>query len=94
MTSKAIRHPEGDEEMAQSTRLDDVRIRQVCPLISPALLQYDLPAVIKFVAVCGFTAVAGFLSFHYWVQKTWLSIFLHGRRFDLNWPWIAARPGK
>ncbi|MBI5275925.1 MAG: 3-deoxy-7-phosphoheptulonate synthase [Burkholderiales bacterium] len=30
--------------MAQSTRLDDVRIRQVCPLISPALLQYDLPA--------------------------------------------------
>jgi peptidoglycan/LPS O-acetylase OafA/YrhL len=58
------------------------------------LVQYDLPAVIKFVAVCGFTAVAGFLSFHYWVQKTWLSIFLHGRRFDLNWPWIAARPGK
>jgi 3-deoxy-7-phosphoheptulonate synthase len=30
--------------MAQATRLDDVRIRQVCPLISPALLQYDLPA--------------------------------------------------
>jgi 3-deoxy-7-phosphoheptulonate synthase len=36
--------PEGTEEMAQATRLDDVRIRQVCPLISPALLQYDLPA--------------------------------------------------
>jgi len=35
---------EGTEEMAQATRLDDVRIRQVCPLISPALLQYDLPA--------------------------------------------------
>ncbi|HVZ46003.1 MAG TPA: 3-deoxy-7-phosphoheptulonate synthase [Ramlibacter sp.] len=30
--------------MPQATRLDDVRIRQVCPLISPALLQYDLPA--------------------------------------------------
>src|SRR5690349_7260119 len=30
--------------MAQATRLDDVRIRQVCPLISPALLQHDLPA--------------------------------------------------
>jgi 3-deoxy-7-phosphoheptulonate synthase len=44
MNPQAIRHPEGDEEMAQSTRLDDVRIRQVCPLISPALLQYDLPA--------------------------------------------------
>ena len=35
---------EGTEEMAQATRLDDVRIRQVCPLISPALLQHDLPA--------------------------------------------------
>ena len=32
------------EDMAQATRLDDVRIRQVSPLISPALLQYDLPA--------------------------------------------------
>ena len=58
------------------------------------LVQYDLPAVIKFVAVSGFTAVAGFLSFHYWVQKTWLSTFLHGRRFDLNWPWIEVRLGK
>jgi 3-deoxy-7-phosphoheptulonate synthase len=32
------------EDMAQATRLEDVRIRQVSPLISPALLQYDLPA--------------------------------------------------
>ena len=44
MKTAANRTPEGTEEMAQSTRLDDVRIRQVCPLISPALLQYDLPA--------------------------------------------------
>ncbi|HEX7889702.1 MAG TPA: 3-deoxy-7-phosphoheptulonate synthase [Ramlibacter sp.] len=36
--------PEGDEEMPQATRLDDVRIRDVRPLISPALLQYELPA--------------------------------------------------
>jgi 3-deoxy-7-phosphoheptulonate synthase len=36
--------PEGREEMPQATRLDDVRIRDVRPLISPALLQYDLPA--------------------------------------------------
>src|SRR6187455_2355094 len=35
--------PEGAEEMPQSTRLDDVRIRDVRPLISPALLQYELP---------------------------------------------------
>ncbi len=33
-----------DEERPQATPLDDVRIRQVRPLISPALLQYDLPA--------------------------------------------------
>jgi 3-deoxy-7-phosphoheptulonate synthase len=36
--------PEGPEEMPQATRLDDVRIRDVRPLISPALLQYELPA--------------------------------------------------
>jgi 3-deoxy-7-phosphoheptulonate synthase len=36
--------PEGEEEMPQATRLDDVRIRDVRPLISPALLQYELPA--------------------------------------------------
>jgi 3-deoxy-7-phosphoheptulonate synthase len=36
--------PEGAEEMPQSTRLDDVRIRDVRPLISPALLQDELPA--------------------------------------------------
>ena len=36
--------PEGAEEMPQATRLDDVRIREVRPLISPALLQYELPA--------------------------------------------------
>jgi 3-deoxy-7-phosphoheptulonate synthase len=36
--------PEGHEEMPRATRLDDVRIREVRPLISPALLQYDLPA--------------------------------------------------
>jgi 3-deoxy-7-phosphoheptulonate synthase len=36
--------PEGAEEMPQATRLDDVRIREVRPLISPALLQDDMPA--------------------------------------------------
>jgi 3-deoxy-7-phosphoheptulonate synthase len=36
--------PEVAEEAPRSTRLDDVRIRQVRPLISPALLQYELPA--------------------------------------------------
>ena len=32
------------EDAPVATRLDDVRIRQVRPLISPALLQYEQPA--------------------------------------------------
>jgi len=54
------------------------------------LLQFDFPAELKFLLVCGFTAVAAFVTFHYWVQKTWLSDFLHGRRFNLNWPWLES----
>jgi len=38
------RHTLPSEDMPQATRLDDVRIRQVRPLISPALLQDDYPA--------------------------------------------------
>ena len=62
------------------------------PLVSLAgwwLVQYDLPAMLKFVLVCGFTASCAFVTFHYCVQKTWVSDFLHGRRFDLAWPWVA-----
>src|SRR5262245_9529390 len=44
MNPTTAARPEGAEEMPQSTRLDDVRIRDVRPLISPALLQYELPA--------------------------------------------------
>ena len=44
MTPQTAARPEGAEEMPQATRLDDVRIREVRPLISPALLQYELPA--------------------------------------------------
>src|SRR5262245_26011725 len=42
MNPNAAESVREDRELA--TRLDDVRIRQVSPLISPALLQYDLPA--------------------------------------------------
>ena len=55
------------------------------------LVQFDLPALLKFVLVCGFTSVVAFLTFHYWVQKTWISNFLYGRRFDLAWPWREPR---
>jgi glucans biosynthesis protein C len=51
------------------------------------LLQFNLPAALKFIIVCTFTSAVAFLTFHYWVRKTWLSNFLHGRRFDLDWPW-------
>ena len=57
------------------------------------LVQFDLPSPLKFLLVCGFTAIVAFLTFHYWVQKTWLSDFLHGRRFDLKWPWSGRYTG-
>jgi peptidoglycan/LPS O-acetylase OafA/YrhL len=64
------------------------------PLVSLAgwwLVQYDLPAVLKFLLVCAFTTVTAFASFHYWVQNTWLGRFLHGRRLNLYWPWADRR---
>ena len=67
------------------------------PLVAIAgwwLVQYDLPSPLKFLLVCGFTTVVALLTFHYWVQKTWLGGFLHGRRFDLNWPWHTAEKGR
>ena len=58
------------------------------------LVPYDLPAVVKFLLVCAFTAAIAFATFHYWVQKTWVSDFLHGRRFNLAWPWLAVAPAR
>jgi 3-deoxy-7-phosphoheptulonate synthase len=52
--------PQGTEETPRSTRLDDVRIRQVRPLISPALLQDELPAdaAVQAFVECSRTQVA------------------------------------
>ena len=55
------------------------------------MVQYDLPAGIKFLFVTTFTTVICFVTYHYWVQRTWVSVFLNGRRFDMNWPWQAPR---
>lgn len=55
------------------------------------LLPFDLPAFVKFLAATAFTTLVCFLSYHYWVQRSWMSAFLNGRRFDLDWPWRAAR---
>jgi peptidoglycan/LPS O-acetylase OafA/YrhL len=51
------------------------------------LTPYDVPAIVKFTLVCAFSAAVGLLTFHFWVQRTWVSRFLHGRRFNLTWPW-------
>lgn len=58
------------------------------------LLGVDWPAEGKFLAIVAFTAVTCFVSYHYAVQRTWVSAFLNGKRFDLDWPWrkpAAAR---
>ncbi len=57
------------------------------------LVPYDLPAIVKFLVVASVTTVVCFATYHYWVQKTWVSDFLNGRRFDLDWPWRSAAAG-
>jgi len=62
------------------------------PLVALAgwwLIQFDMPAALKFLLNSGFTTIVALWTFHYWVQNTWISDFLHGRRFDLQWPWQA-----
>ena len=55
------------------------------------LVLIDMPAIVKFAIVFSATTLVCFLSYHYLVQRTWVSRFLHGRRFDLDWPWRARR---
>jgi glucan biosynthesis protein C len=59
------------------------------------MVQFDLPAPLKFLCITSFASVVCFSSYHYLVQRTWVSVFLNGRRFDLDWPWrepkLAAR---
>ena len=55
------------------------------------LAPYDLPAVLKFLAVVLFVSAVCLLSYHYLVQPSWISVFLNGRRFDLPWPWRPPR---
>jgi glucan biosynthesis protein C len=61
----------------------------VC-FVAWVLVPYDVPAIAKFLAVATVTTVVCFVTYHYWVQNTWVSDFLNGRRFDLDWPWRAA----
>lgn len=56
------------------------------------LAPHDLPGLAKALAVMAFTTVMCFASYHYLVQRTWVSRFLNGKRFDLDWPWRPPRP--
>jgi peptidoglycan/LPS O-acetylase OafA/YrhL len=55
------------------------------------LIPYDLPAIAKYAIVVSFATVCCFATYHYFVQRTWVSRFLNGKRFDLDWPWRKAR---
>jgi len=55
------------------------------------LAPYDWPALLKFSLVVAFTSTLCFASYHYLVQRTWVSVFLNGRRFNLAWPWRKVR---
>jgi hypothetical protein len=51
------------------------------------LMPLGLPAALEFSLVMAFAVIACFVSYHYAVQRTWVSRFLNGKRFDLDWPW-------
>ena len=57
------------------------------------LVPYDLPAIVKFLVVGGVTTLVCFATYHYWVQGSWVSEFLNGKRFDLDWPWRSRPTG-
>ena len=57
------------------------------------LVPYDWPAPVKFTLVVAFAAVVSLLSYHYLVQRSWIGVFLNGRRFELDWPWRRTAPG-
>jgi len=60
------------------------------PVISMAawiMLPFELPAIIKFMAITVATTVVCFSSYHYLVQNSWVSDLLNGLRFRQPWPW-------
>ena len=55
------------------------------------LVPYDVPGVIKSLGVIAFATVICFATYHYFVQRTWVGRFLHGKRFDRDWPWRSRQ---
>ncbi len=66
-----------------------LHLPMVC-LFGWLILPYNLPAIVKFLFVAGATTLVCFASYHWLVQRTWVSVFLNGRRFNLDWPWRPA----
>lgn len=64
----------------------------VVALLAWWLLPFDLPATVKFSLIVVGTSVVCVLSYHYLVQRSWIGVFLNGRRFDSDWPWRASGP--
>ena len=48
------------------------------------LAPYNLHAAGKFSIVVLVTSMACFATYHFWVQRTWVSVFLNGRRFGTS----------
>ena len=64
------------------------------PIVSFAawcLVDVDVPAVVKFALAGAFTAVVAFVSYHWLVRRTWISVLLNGRRFTMGWPWLEPK---
>ena len=59
----------------------------VVSVVGWMLVPVDVPALVKFAVVAGVTTAVCFATYHYWVQDSWLGAFLHGKRFQLDWPW-------
>ena len=56
------------------------------------LLPLDAPAGVKFLIDVTVTTVVCFASYHYLVRRSWVSVLLCGKRFDLDWPWRRPAP--
>ena len=60
------------------------------PLVGIAgwtLVPWDAPGLVKFALVVAFVSAVCLFSYHFLVQRSWVSVFLNGKRFNLPLPW-------
>ena len=55
------------------------------------LLPVPIHAVLKFLIVVLVATILCFSSYHYLVQRSWVSQLLNGMRFNSPWPWQPQR---